>query len=76
MDAQEIRGKLRGVIAFPVTPFKADYSLDIAGLRSNLKGLMEYAVSAVVAAGRASRSSESDCGRSWPQGTRDRRCWI
>lgn len=51
MDAQEIRGKLRGVIAFPVTPFKADYSLDIAGLRSNLKGLMDYTVSAVVAAG-------------------------
>src|ERR1041385_898316 len=51
MDAKEIRGKLRGVIAFPVTPFRRDYSLDIAGLRSNLKVLMKYAVSAVVTAG-------------------------
>ena len=28
MDRQELRSKLGGVISFPVTPFKKDFSLD------------------------------------------------
>ena len=48
---EELRGKLRGVIAFPVTPFKSDLSLDISGLRKNLQELLKYKISAVVAAG-------------------------
>jgi 5-dehydro-4-deoxyglucarate dehydratase len=52
MDKNELRSKLRpGVIAFPVTPFKADLALDIAGLRKNLQSLMQHPVIAVVAAG-------------------------
>lgn len=51
MQADELRGKLRGVIAFPVTPFKADLSLDIAGLRGNLRKLLTHPIAAVVAAG-------------------------
>jgi 5-dehydro-4-deoxyglucarate dehydratase len=51
MNAEELRGKLRGVIAFPVTPFASDLSLDIAGLRRNLHKLLEYPLAAVVAAG-------------------------
>src|SRR5437868_352464 len=51
MKAGEIRSRLRGVIAFPVTPFNADLSLDAAGLRKNLRALMKYSMSAVVAAG-------------------------
>ena len=39
------------MIAFPVTPFNADLSLDIPGLRKNIRALMQYPVSAVVAAG-------------------------
>lgn len=51
MQADEIRSKLRGVIAFPVTPFNADLSLDAAGLRENLTQLLKQPMSAVVAAG-------------------------
>jgi 5-dehydro-4-deoxyglucarate dehydratase len=51
MKADEIRSKLRGVIAFPVTPFNADLSLDVAGLRVNLTQLLKQPMSAVVAAG-------------------------
>jgi 5-dehydro-4-deoxyglucarate dehydratase len=51
MKADEIRSKLRGVIAFPVTPFNADLSLDVAGLRENLTQLLKQPMSAVVAAG-------------------------
>lgn len=51
MRPEEICGKLRGVIAFPVTPFQSDLSLDIPGLRKNLEKLLAHPVSAVVAAG-------------------------
>src|SRR5436190_12405047 len=51
MDPWELRSKLAGVIAFPVTPFKADLSLDVAGLRDNLERLLAHPVSAIVAAG-------------------------
>lgn len=51
MKADEIRSKLRGVIAFPVTPFNSDLSLDAAGLRKNLRALLKYPMSAIVAAG-------------------------
>jgi len=46
----DVRG-LRGVIAFPVTPFQADLSLDAAGLRRNLDALLRHGIAAVVAAG-------------------------
>lgn len=48
---EELRSKLPGVIAFPVTPFKPDFSLDISGLRKNLQQLLQHSVSALVAAG-------------------------
>src|SRR5260370_34120448 len=48
---EELRSKLRGVIAFPVTPFKPDLSLDINGLRKNLQEFLQYQISAVGAAG-------------------------
>jgi 5-dehydro-4-deoxyglucarate dehydratase len=51
MKPDELRGRLRGVIAFPVTPFRADLSLDLAGLRSNLQALLRHPLAAVVAAG-------------------------
>lgn len=47
----ELRGRLRGVIAFPVTPFRSDLSLDVSGLRRNLQALVRHPVCAVVAAG-------------------------
>lgn len=47
----ELGSKLRGVIAFPITPFKTDLSLDISGLRQNLQELLKHPICAVVAAG-------------------------
>jgi 5-dehydro-4-deoxyglucarate dehydratase len=46
-----LRNKLFGVIAFPVTPFKEDLSLDLPGLHRNLSKLIEHPVCALVAAG-------------------------
>jgi 5-dehydro-4-deoxyglucarate dehydratase len=51
MTPKDFRKKLGGVIAFPVTPFKADLSLDIPGLRRNLQGLLQHPLCAIVAAG-------------------------
>jgi 5-dehydro-4-deoxyglucarate dehydratase len=51
MKPEELRARLKGVIAFPITPFKSDLSLDIAGLRHNLSRLLEHKICAVVAAG-------------------------
>jgi 5-dehydro-4-deoxyglucarate dehydratase len=51
VSAEEFRKKLRGVIGFPVTPFDADLSLNIAGLRKNIQLLMQYPLAALVAAG-------------------------
>jgi len=51
MSPNEFRKKLRGVIAFPVTPFKADLSLDLPGLRRNLQALVKHPMCAIVAAG-------------------------
>jgi 5-dehydro-4-deoxyglucarate dehydratase len=51
MNPTTLRNKLSGVIAFPVTPFKADLSLDLAGLHENLTKLLEHPISAIVAAG-------------------------
>lgn len=51
MHPNTLREKLYGVIAFPVTPFKDNLSLDLPGLHRNLTKLLEHPVSAVVAAG-------------------------
>jgi 5-dehydro-4-deoxyglucarate dehydratase len=51
MHPSELRSRLSGVIAFPITPFKEDLSLDLPGLHQNLTKLIEHPVSAIVAAG-------------------------
>ena len=51
MHPNTLREKLSGVIAFPVTPFKDNLSLDLPGLHRNLTKLLEYPITAVVAAG-------------------------
>ena len=51
MHPSTLRNKLSGVIAFPVTPFKEDLSLDLPGLHENLTKLLEHPIAAVVAAG-------------------------
>jgi 5-dehydro-4-deoxyglucarate dehydratase len=49
MQPNELRQRLQGVISFPVTPFKADLSLDLDGLRRNLRALLKHPVCAIVA---------------------------
>jgi 5-dehydro-4-deoxyglucarate dehydratase len=49
MKPEDLREKLKGVIAFPVTPFQANLDLDIDGLRRNLRVLMRHPIGAVVA---------------------------
>jgi 5-dehydro-4-deoxyglucarate dehydratase len=51
MKPEELRGRFGGVISFPVTPFKKDLSLDVDGLRKNLKANAKFPFCAVVAAG-------------------------
>ncbi|HWF89038.1 MAG TPA: 5-dehydro-4-deoxyglucarate dehydratase [Pyrinomonadaceae bacterium] len=51
MHPNTLRNKLSGVIAFPVTPFKEDLSLDLPGLHENLTKLLEHPIAAVVVAG-------------------------
>ena len=51
MKTDELRAKLYGAIAFPVTPFNSDLSLDVLGLRRNLQVLLQQPIAAVVAAG-------------------------
>jgi 5-dehydro-4-deoxyglucarate dehydratase len=42
---------LTGVIGFPVTPFRHDLSLDLDGLRHNVRAMLEHPLAAIVAAG-------------------------
>ena len=49
MQPNELRKKLHGVISFPVTPFKKDLSLDLDGLRKNLRLLLQHPICAIVA---------------------------
>jgi 5-dehydro-4-deoxyglucarate dehydratase len=49
MQPNELRKKLHGVISFPCTPFKKDLSLDLDGLRKNLRALLKHPIAAIVA---------------------------
>src|SRR5678815_2045410 len=51
MHPTTLRNKLSGVIAFPITPFKEDLSLDLPALHENLTNLLQYSICALVAAG-------------------------
>ena len=44
MTPQELRGQFGGVVAFPVTPFRADLSLDLEGLRARFAGRLRIAM--------------------------------
>jgi 5-dehydro-4-deoxyglucarate dehydratase len=51
MHSSELKNRLSGVIAFPITPFKENLALDLPGLHENLSKLIEHPISAIVAAG-------------------------
>ena len=46
---KQLRARLGGVIAFPVTPFKKNLALDLAGLRGNIRKLAGQQLCAIVA---------------------------
>jgi 5-dehydro-4-deoxyglucarate dehydratase len=50
MTPDVLRQRLQGVIGFPVTPFRADLSLDLDGLRRNLRAMLRHPFCALVAA--------------------------
>ncbi|HEY7056709.1 MAG TPA: dihydrodipicolinate synthase family protein [Vicinamibacterales bacterium] len=47
----KLRARLTGAIGFPVTPFQPDLSVDLPGLRANLRTLLADPPAAIVAAG-------------------------
>src|SRR3954451_2075047 len=50
MKPADLRNQLRGVIGFPVTPFaRSDLSLDLDGLRKNLRAMLKHPFAAIVA---------------------------
>lgn len=51
MRSDVLRSRLHGAIAFPVTPFGSDLSLDLDGFRRNLRAMLEHPFAAIVAAG-------------------------
>ena len=50
MKPSELRDKLKGVIAFPITPFRDDNTIDVEGLHKNLQPILRTPVAAIVAA--------------------------
>lgn len=48
---ERFRDRLPGVVGFPVTPFRDDYSLDLPALEENVKRMMSHPFSAIVVAG-------------------------
>ena len=49
LAAADLRARLRGVIAFPVTPFAPDLSVDFAALRQNVRMMAGHPLAAIVA---------------------------
>src|SRR3954454_15578172 len=50
MKPDQLRSRLTGVIGFPVTTFKRDdLSLDLDGLRKNLRAMLKHPFAAIVA---------------------------
>ncbi len=47
----ELRSRLRGPLAFPITPFTEDLSVDLDALRANVRAMLQDKPAAIVAAG-------------------------
>ncbi len=48
MHPEALKGHLRGALAFPITPYKADGSVDLDGVRANARWLPASGVCAIV----------------------------
>ena len=51
ISPDDLKSSLRGAIAFPVTPFADDLSLDLDGFRKNLRAMLAHPLVAIVAPG-------------------------
>ena len=51
LSPNDLRERLTGVIAFPITPFRPDLSVDLDALRQNVRMMLEHPLAAIVAAG-------------------------
>lgn len=49
VDIEKLKARLRGVLAFPITPYAPDGSIDLAAVRGNLEWVIDSGVCAVVA---------------------------
>src|SRR3954447_7609111 len=49
MSPEELKGHLRGALAFPITPYAADGTVDLDAVRANARWLPESGVRAIVA---------------------------
>jgi 5-dehydro-4-deoxyglucarate dehydratase len=47
----DLRSRIRGIQAFPITPFRADLSLDLKGLRANTRRLLKTDASCIFVCG-------------------------
>ena len=66
MQPDELRKRLSGVISFPVTPFRRGLSLDLDGLRANLRSLLRHPVCAVVAPAGTGKNHSLSTAEHWP----------
>jgi 5-dehydro-4-deoxyglucarate dehydratase len=51
MSVSELRDRMRGVLGFPITPFRRDLSVDLDALAENVAEMVRYPFCALVAAG-------------------------
>jgi 5-dehydro-4-deoxyglucarate dehydratase len=51
VNPADLRARLSGPLAFPVTPFRDDQSLDLDALRRNVRAMLQHPPAAMVAAG-------------------------
>src|SRR5262245_36893745 len=51
MSVSALRESMRGVLGFPITPFRADLSVDLDALAANVTEMVRYPFCALVAAG-------------------------
>src|SRR5215470_5187141 len=48
-QSEQLKARVRGVLAFPITPYTADGSVDLDAVRANVRWLPDAGIDAVVA---------------------------
>ena len=51
LSPTDLRNALKGVIGFPITPFRTDLSIDLEALTQNVRAMLAHPLAAIVAAG-------------------------